>query len=146
MTLITNILSILADLATIAASSIAIYLFFAKGKTISSALSLLMNYSYQLTLSELKEKLERLNDYNAGDSEECNKIVNILHEIIGQIKGNDKLYERFSDITTKIESLASDKRKLTEPRKRSLVSELRERLRNINVTHNALSMIGEENE
>jgi hypothetical protein len=146
LALFTNILSILADLATIAASSIAIYLFFVKGKTISTALSLLMNYSYQLTLSELKEKLERLNDYNASDSEDCNKIVNILHEIIGQIKGNEKLYERFSDITHKIELLASDKRKLTEPRKRSLVSELRERLRNINVTHNALSMIGEENE
>lgn len=145
MALITNILSILANLATIAASGIAIYLFFTKGKTISTAISLLMNYSYQLTLSELKEKLERLNDYNANDSEECNKIVNILHEIIGQIKGNDKLHERFSDITEKIETLASDKRKLTEPRKRSLVSELRERLRNINVTHNALSITGEEN-
>ncbi len=141
-----DILSVAANLATIAASCLAFYLFLTKGKTLSNALSLLMNYSYQLTLSELKEKLERLNDYNAKDSEECDKIINILHEILGQIKGNESLKERFSDILEKIEKLASDKRKLTEPRKRSLVSELRERLRNLNIAHNAVRIIGEEHE
>lgn len=132
MEFIKELLGVLADLATLIASSIAIYLFFAKRRVVSSAISLLVNYSYQLTLSELKEKLERLNEYDAKDSDQYEKIINILHEIVGQIKGNDKLNGRFLDIVKQIE-LISEKKRLTEPRKRNIVSELRERIRHLNV-------------
>jgi len=126
----------------IIASGIAIYIFLFKGKTISSVFELLVNYSHQLSLSEVKEKLERLNEYNAKDPAQCEKIVNILNEIIGQIRGNIRLKIHFNELLTTIEILVSDKRKITEPRKRTLVSELRERLRHLNIK-NIDNLVGE---
>ena len=141
MDLFAKNVALISNILTIVVSAIAIYIFWTKRKTISFILHLLMNYSYQLSLSELKEKLEKLNDYNANSAEQCDIIVNILNEIIGQIRGNDKLRKHFSELLERIEKLASDKRKLTEPRKRAIVSELRERLRNLNV-NNIDDMIG----
>lgn len=125
--------SFASDLLTVVASGIAIFIFFTKKKEISSVFSLLVNYTYQLSLSELKEKLERVSEYNAKDPEQCEMIVNIFHEIIGQIKGNDRLKEHFSAVLLDMEKFVSSKRFSLEPRKRSIVSELRERLRNVNV-------------
>lgn len=128
-----KMISVVSNIFTIAASGIAIYIFFTKRKAISSMFNLLMNYSYQLTLSELKEKLERLNDNNAKDPDQCEHIVNIFNEIMGQIRGNDKLKVHFEDQVLTMEVLVSNKNKLTEPRKRAIVSELRERLRHLNI-------------
>lgn len=128
-----KIVSILSNVMTILASGLAIFLYFSKRKQISSVFRLLLNYSYQLSLSELKEKLERLNEYRVDDQDQCEKIINIFNEIIGQIKGNDKLADSFSEILERIEDTISNKRKLTEPRKRALISELRERIRHIGV-------------
>jgi len=126
-------LSLTSNVFTILASGIAIYLFVVKRKAISSAFNLLINYTYQLTLTEVNEKLERLNEYNANDPEQCEQIRNIVNEIIGQIKGNLKLKGHFKEILLKLESLVADKRRLTEPKKRAAVSELRERIRHLNV-------------
>lgn len=123
----------IADLFTIGASGIAIYLFITKRNAISAVFSLLINYTYQLTLSELKEKLELLNEYNANDDTEIEKVISLFHEISGQIKGNDKLKDRFVDITKKIEDLVSNKKRLNDARKRGLIAELRERIRHLNV-------------
>lgn len=125
--------SLISNILTILASGIAIYIFFSKREEISSIFELLVNYTHQLSLSEVKEKIERLNEYNAKDPEQCEQVINIFNEIIGQIKGNDRLSSHFSELLQKIEFLASDKRRLTEPKKRALVSELRERLRHLNV-------------
>ncbi|WP_226503501.1 hypothetical protein [Pseudomonas sp. MWU16-30317] len=143
MSLIVDVVSFLANLLTVVASTIAIYLFFAKGKEISTVFSLLVNYTFQLSISEIKEKLERLNDYNAKDPGSGDIIENIFHEIIGQIRGNDKLKGHFHELTERMEELASNRRKLTEPKKRAVVSELRERLRNLNVA-NIDSLMGGE--
>lgn len=139
---IVKFLEVSADIATIAASSIAVYLFVAKGAAISNALSVLINYSHQVTLAELKEKLERLNDYNVNGEEGYEKVIIIFHEMIGQINGNERLNERFSDLVVKLEAAVSEKQRLTEPRKRSLVSEIRERIRHLNVADNAIVMDG----
>lgn len=128
-----NWISLISNVFTIVASGIAIYLFIMKKEEISSVFNLLMNYTHQLSLSEVKEKIERLNEYNAKNPEECENIVNIFNEIIGQIRGNEKLKNHFSNLLTSMETMASDKRRLTEPKKRALVSELRERLRHLNV-------------
>jgi hypothetical protein len=137
--------TLISNIFTVFASSIAIYLFLFKRKTISTVFNLLINYTYQLSLSEVKEKIERLNEYNAKDPEQNEKIVNIFNEIIGQIRGNQKLKVHFTELLVTLEDLVSDKRKLTEPRKRAAVSELRERLRHLNVQsiHN---LVGENNE
>lgn len=125
--------SFLSNILTILASGIAIFLFVSKRKAISSVFGLLINYTYQLSLSEIKEKLERLNDYNAKDTAQNEIIINILNEIVGQIRGNDKLKVHFSEMLEKLEELMSSRKKLTEPNKRAIVSELRERLRHLNV-------------
>jgi hypothetical protein len=127
-----EILSSVADLFTVIASAIAIYVYFANRAKISVAIQLLLNYSFQTTISELKEKLERLNEYNANEADDHLEIKSILHEILGQIRGNSRLLAALPGLPDKIELVAQSK-KLTEPMKRSIVSELREQFRNLHV-------------
>ncbi len=124
----------LSDVATVAASSLAIWIYVANRKKISTAIQLLLNYSFQTTLTELKEKLERLNEYKANEPDEVLEIQNILHEIAGQIRGNPKLMNMNSvtSLPADLEGLAKSKQ-LTEPRKRAAVSRMREILRNVEV-------------
>ncbi|WP_404397424.1 hypothetical protein [Idiomarina loihiensis] len=126
--------SLISNIITIFASGLAIYIFFAKKEEISSVFSLLINYTHQLSLSEVREKIERLNEYNAKDTDQCENIVNIFNEIIGQIRGNESLKRHFSGLLVSMEQMVADRRRLTEPKKRALVSELRERLRHLNVS------------
>jgi len=127
-----DIIGAFADFMTIIASGIAIWVFTTKRKELSAALKLLLNYSYQTTLAELKEKLERLNEYHVGEKEDIPEIRNIFHEIAGQIRGNARLMMAMPDLADKIEALVTGN-KLNEPRKRSIVSEIRELLKNIHV-------------
>ena len=122
----------MSNIFTIIASGIAIYVFLTKRRELSRALQILLNYSFQTTLNELREKLERLNEYNANEPADVLEIRNILHEIAGQIRGNEKLLSASSELLGRIEGLAQSK-KLSEPSKRSMVSELREVIRNIQV-------------
>lgn len=136
MKLLADIVSFFANLFTIGASGIAIYLFIWKRDAITSVFHMLVNYSYQLSLSELKEKLERLNDYNANESSNVEVIINIFHEFLGQVRGNDKLKVIMKDQVQKVEDFINRHQKgrpITEPAKRALVSEIREKLRHLNV-------------
>lgn len=135
------IINLAANVLESLAALIAIYLFVFKRKEISKVFNLLLNYSHQLSLSELKEKLERLNDYNVNEPTDCEKIINIFHEIIGQIRGNENLLTHFGEIPERIEKLIDDKKRFNEPRKRAMVAELREKLRNLNA-RNLDSIIG----
>jgi hypothetical protein len=130
-----QVLSVLADLGTIGASGIAIYLFIAKRKKLSAALNAVLGFSFQLTVSELKEKLERLNDLNSKNEVDREKVELLFHEIIGQIKGNVVLKRHFTGVIENLELMVNTKNRLTEPRKRSVVSEMRERLRHIGVVN-----------
>lgn len=120
---------------TIGAASIAIYVYFANRDKISSAIKLLMNYSKQLTLSELYFKIERLNELTTNDVAQKKEIINILSEIEGQITGNRIIKSELESQIAKIKYFIENSRMLTEPKKRSLVSELRERIRNIDVSN-----------
>jgi len=130
--LIKDVVSFLANTLAIFASGIAIWLFFTKANEIKTAFNLLLNWSFQLTLTDLKSKIERLNEYSAKDPEELEEIRNILHEIAGQMKGNEHIVKTSNELIIKIEKLASS-RILDEPRKRSIISEIREVLRNMQV-------------
>jgi predicted nucleic acid-binding Zn-ribbon protein len=125
-------IAMIANVFAIIASGIAIYIFVAKRAEIGNALALLMNWSFQTTLSDLKSKLERLNEYNANEESEVAEIRNILHEVSGQIRGNNRIVAAAPILADRLERLASSK-KLTEPLKRSMVSEVREVLRNLEV-------------
>lgn len=128
-------IGIVARLFTITASGIAIYVFFINKEKISSAINLLLNYSKQLTLSELKFKIERLNDFTTNDTEQKKEVINILSEIEGQIIGNKKIKVELATQSQKINDFIENSRTLTEPKKRSLVSELRESVRNIDISN-----------
>ena len=93
----------------------------------------MLNYSTQLTLSELKSKLERLNHYNANVTEQKEEVINILHEINGQVKGNSLLKDNLSEVMANVNKYINKPKQLTEPRKRSLVHELRESIRNLDI-------------
>jgi hypothetical protein len=68
-------LSAVADLFSIGAAGIAIFLFLFKQKEISAAFHVLLNFSYQTTLTELTQKLERLNEYRASNPEDFNALA-----------------------------------------------------------------------
>jgi hypothetical protein len=141
-----NIVSSLANLFTIATSAIAIWLFIFKRKTIIGVFRILINYSSQITLSELKIKLERLNDFNADDQEHARNVLNILSDIAGQIKGNPRLKKQCFDVLERIENFTDNpKATFNERKKRSLVSELREQLRHVDVK-NFDELVGGHNE
>ena len=124
-----------ANLLTIIASGIAIYLFINNREKLSSALNAIVNYSIQLTLSELKYKVERLNDYTTNDKDQLTEVINILNEIEGQINGSKILGAALSEQLAKISNFTSSPRTLSEPKKRSLVAELREKIRHIDVSN-----------
>jgi len=126
-------ISFLSNILQIAVAVIAIYLFIFKRKEISSIYSLLINFAFQTTLSELRSKLDRLNDFNANDPNSKEQIVNILSDILGQIEGNKILNNKCSKILKKINSFILSPQSLTEPMKRSFVSGLRETLRAIDI-------------
>lgn len=131
---IANIVSMVANLFAIAASTIAIALFIAKRKELSAALSLLLNWSYQTTLSDIIGKLDRLHEYNANEPADRPEIKNIFHEIAGQFRGNPRLLMAAPAVPDRLEVFASSK-KLTEPNKRSMVAEVREIIRNLQLTN-----------
>lgn len=127
-----DILAAIANVFTIGASAVALIVFFSKRRELSAALSILLNWSYQTTLSDITGKLDRLNEYNANEQSDIAEIKNILHEIAGQIRGNAKLLTAAPLIADRLEALASG-RKLTEPNKRSMVAEVREVIRNLQI-------------
>ncbi len=124
-----------ANLLTVIASGIAIYLFFKNRDKLVSALNAITTYSIQLTLSDLKYKVERLNDYTAADKDQANEIINLLNDIEGQIIGNKVPTVALAEQLAKIANFTKNPRLLTEPKKRSLVSELRETIRHIDVSN-----------
>lgn len=132
MTLV-GFIDFISDLLTIGASCVAIYLFFSQRKNISIIFKILLGYSHQLTLSELKEKIEKLTDLNSDVPTEKIKIIYLINDILGQVSGNSKLSGRFSTISNQINKFNKDPSLLTEPRKRALTSEIRERIRHLHV-------------
>lgn len=134
-----KVIVIISGIFTIFASGIAIWLFVTKANEIKSVFKLMLNWSFQLTLSDLKAKLDRLNEYNANNPDEIDEVKNILHEIVGQMRGNTLLLDTASDLIDKVERFSLGNR-ITEHKKRALTSQIRETLRNIEVNNMASSL------
>ncbi len=132
---IINVIQTVANILSIGVSLIAIYVFITQKEKIASAIDALLNYSFNLSINELRHKLERLNDYNAGEKEHISSVLNLLNDIQGHLKGNKTLKNNFEEIINKIQEFTDVPKNLTEPRKRSLVSELREGLRGIDISN-----------
>ncbi len=135
---VVSLVSFVSNTTSSLASIIAVYLFLFKRKAIVSAFSLLLNYSHQLTLSEIKEKLELLNNFNASEPAHTDIISNIFHELLGQMRGNDRLTVLMSVQIEKLELLFDfdsgvTVTQISEAKKRALISEIREKVRHLNV-------------
>jgi len=83
----------------------------------------------------MKFKIERLNDFTTNDVEQKKEVINILSEIEGQILGNKQIENELKIQLEKISDFVDNSKSLTEPKKRSLVSELRESVRNIDISN-----------
>ena len=141
---IINIVSFISDFFSAIAAGIAIYLFTYKRKSIISFFNLLLNYSIQISVKEITSKIDKLNYLSADDDIQKKEIVYILNDITGQIRGNPILNKK-CNVLKKLSKYAENPRNLNEPRKRSIISELRENLRNIEL-QNYSEIVGEENE
>ena len=129
------LVNLIANLMTIIASGLALYIYFTNKEKIKSALNFILNYSNQLTLTDLKFKIERLNEFNSNDATQKLEVINILNEIEGQILGNNEFKQKLELQLIKIEAFTTNPKLLTEPKKRSLVSELKESIRNLDVSN-----------
>lgn len=139
------LVSLISNVFTILAAGIAIYIFVFKRKAVASAFRVLLNYAWQVTLLELRMKIERLNDLSLGETSDVAEIESILGEIDGQIKGNPRLNKGCSDIQRKLSKCIKNIKLLTEPKKRSIISELKERLKHIDIENlNALQEVNYE--
>jgi hypothetical protein len=126
-------IAVAANIATICAAALAFYIFFSQRKKLGAALNALIGYSFQLTLSEIKEKLERLNDLNVSNDEQREKVHLLLSELVGQLNGNATLRGRLAESIRVLERMVSSGAKLTEPKKRTIVSQLREQIRQVGI-------------
>ena len=72
---------------------------------------------------------------NANDQTQKVEVINILFEIEGQINGSKILKAGLNDQLSKILVFTNNVKLLTEPKKRSLVSELRESIRSLDISN-----------
>lgn len=128
-------INFIANAMTIFASGLAIFIYFTNKEKIKQAFNFILNYSNQLTLTDLKFKVERLNEFSCNDPIAKLEIINILNEIEGQILGSLIVREKLGLQLQKIEAFTANPKQLTEPKKRSLVSELKETIRNLDVSN-----------
>ena len=133
--MIYEILDYLEKIFSLFASSIVLYLFFFKKEKIKTLFEILINYGLKTTIYELTSKIDRLNDYSVADPEGKEKVINIFNEIYGQIKGNQKIQNNFNVYFKKLNKVLKNPNSLDEPLKRSMTSELREILRNLDISN-----------
>jgi hypothetical protein len=128
-------INFLANLLTVVASGIAICVFIFNRDKIKTAFNSILSYSYQITLADLRYKIEKLNDFNANIPEQKVEVINLLHEIEGHILGNNFLKDKLADQLKKINNFTRYPNRLLEPPKRSLVWELKESVRNLDMSN-----------
>jgi len=128
-------IELISNSLTIITAAIAIIVYFRNKDKISTAINFVLNYSKKLTLTDLRYKVEKLNDFTTNEAEQKKEIINILSDIEGQIIGNVFIKESLQTQLDKINSFIENSRSLTEPKKRSLVSELRESINNIDISN-----------
>jgi hypothetical protein len=139
-----NVVGLVADVVTIAAGGIAIYLFLAKRGAVMRALSLLLSYSLRLTLHDFESKLDRLAELNMEGVPEAKRAVFLLREVQGQIRGNPTLRSNCGHLLGKIDNIVNPRTTGREERKCALVSEARELLRNLIVSDMNRSIGGQD--
>ncbi|MDA6068660.1 hypothetical protein NJT12_03415 [Flavobacterium sp. AC] len=131
------VVNLIANVMTIITAGLAIYIFISNKDKIKTAFNFILSYSIQMTLADLRHKIEKLNDYKTTIPEQNEEIINVLHEIEGHILGNEYLKDKLAVQLKKINNFTRIRNPvvLLEPQKRSLVSELKESVRNLDLSN-----------
>lgn len=128
---IADIVAFFANTLTIGLGCLTLYLFIAKRKEIATAFNLFMNFSYQTTLAELRWKLDKLNEYRVTEPTHIEEIRSLIHDVAGQIRGNRKINDADPELAKALEKFADGN--MTEPKKRSVISNVREKIKNLGI-------------
>lgn len=133
----TQSVSLIADITEIALGISAIVVAWTQRDKISSAFSILLNYSFQASLSELKHWIEILQENSEEDGDSSRKFRQAIAFIFGKIKGNPVLYAHFTEkmlrrLKLMMDDLDSNKT-VTTTHKIRLYSEIRESLYTLEV-------------
>ncbi|MEL7664111.1 MAG: hypothetical protein AAGU10_08280 [Methanosarcina mazei] len=141
------IITFIDSILSIILTSIGLYLFITKRKSIKRLFTLLTNYSLQNTISELNEKLNELHNLSAEDKNivKRREILCIFHDIKGQIEGNKFLKNEFVEDFDDFREYFDGTKEITNADKRRMASRFREKLKTLNLeTYNDL--VGKDNE
>ena len=141
-----QIFTFIDSVLSIALTSIGLYLYITKRKSIHKLFKLLTNYSLQNTISELNGKLDELSNYSAEDRTVGRKeVLGIFHEIEGQIEGNKFLKNEFVEDFEEFKEYFDGTKKITDADKRRMASRFREKLKTLNLETYS-DLVGKENE
>jgi len=124
----------LGDLFTVLASALALYLYFFRRGEISAAIKAISNFAYQSTLAELRQKLEVLSNLHANNADQIDDINSTWHDVCGQIEGNPSLVVECAEFVRRVKRTTTRAAPISQPQHRALISQLREKLRHIDVT------------
>jgi hypothetical protein len=127
-------ISVAGDLFTVAASTIAIYLFIFKKEEINAAFQALIGYTFRLTLRDLERQLDDLNRLNADAPSQKTEIIGLLAEILGRARGDLRVGAAMDATLRRLETLLESPNAITQPKLRGLISELRGRIETAEVS------------
>jgi hypothetical protein len=135
-------ISTFSDIVEICVGLTALWVAWTQRDKISTAFSILLGYSLQTSLGDLRHWLERLQEHNIDGTDESSRVRRDLAYIRGKIKGNKVLYTHFGDkILKRVNEMIGDldqRRPVSETSKISLCSEIKERLATLEVENRTL--------
>lgn len=121
---------LVANILTIAASGVALYLFFFKSSAVSETIRGLRQFSFFLSHGELVRKLDKLEDEKLGTQSSKEKAYAIFQGVRGQLSQLPAIKRSLSDeSTTILTDISADSRNMNTANLNFLINELRELLR-----------------
>lgn len=117
-----------ADLLTILASLVAIYVFWMNRSEIGQVLKQIAGWRVHASTHEVQHKINKLSELDSEKNLSESKIL--LSQLIGQLNGVPEFSPELNDLLMELRKLARGKT-VPNAKKQELLSELTERLRNI---------------
>jgi hypothetical protein len=121
-----DFLTIVSEIVQTLAGLLVIYIYFKNRKKIESALKL---YSHQKAFEDVGRLISNCLRAAEGPDFDAKKIHSELSEILGRLRGNRDLRERFNGIKEKLTNFVDDQKSVSGPRVRAVLGELQELIR-----------------
>jgi len=125
------ILQIAADSAAVLTFFAGLLFYFTKRQKIGVLYKAIIGLRNQESFRELTRKLDHLERLNVERKEEQKEVVNLLGEVLGQLRVNPALNSVSTENQRRLNSILDGSVKATEAFKRQICSELREGLRGL---------------